>query len=92
MSALLAGRPLPPGRSLVHISVRGCVDPRVRIAAGRIGSIAISYDLIGNRTRSLPTTMPQPLPTNEHLIRPTILKCRITVPNLFRTTEITPEF
>jgi hypothetical protein len=28
LSALRAGRPLSPGRFLVHISVRGCFDPR----------------------------------------------------------------
>jgi hypothetical protein len=28
LSAIRAGRPLPPGRFLVVISIRGCVDPR----------------------------------------------------------------
>jgi hypothetical protein len=28
LSALRAGRPLPPGRFLVLISATGCVDPR----------------------------------------------------------------
>jgi hypothetical protein len=33
LSALRAGRPLPPGRFLVHISVRGRIDPK---AIGRL--------------------------------------------------------
>jgi hypothetical protein len=47
-SALRAGRPLPPRRFLVLISVRGCS------AAGRIRPTEKSISLIGNRTRYLP--------------------------------------
>jgi hypothetical protein len=35
LSGLSAGRPLPPGRFLVLISVRGWVDPQGHSAAGR---------------------------------------------------------
>jgi hypothetical protein len=63
LSALRAGRPLPPGRLLVLISVRSLVGlPQGHSAAGRIMSIEESDDLIGNRTRDLPasSTMRQP--------------------------------
>jgi hypothetical protein len=47
LSALSARRPLPPGRFLVLISVRGWVDLRIR-------STEKSSYLNGNRTRDLP--------------------------------------
>jgi hypothetical protein len=50
-----AGRPLPPGRFLVLISVRGW--------AGRIRSIEKFNDLIGNRARDLPARSIVPQPT-----------------------------
>jgi hypothetical protein len=52
LSALHVGHPLPPGRFLVLISVRGRVDRRAPAAAGRIRSIEKSKD-IGKRTRDL---------------------------------------
>jgi hypothetical protein len=54
LSALLAGRPLPPRRFLVHISGRGLVNSRAQSAARRIRPIEKSSDFIGNRTRGLP--------------------------------------
>jgi hypothetical protein len=53
--ALRAGRPLPIGRILMFISVRGWVDPRVIVRLeGRCKLKKKSDDLIGNRTRDLP--------------------------------------
>jgi hypothetical protein len=49
MSALCAGRPLPPGRFLVYISVKRLSRPQGHSAAGRIRSIEKSSDF-GNRT------------------------------------------
>jgi hypothetical protein len=62
-SALRAGRPLLPERSLGLISIRGWVDPQGHGAAGRVRSIEKSSDLIGNRTRDIPacSIMPQPV-------------------------------
>jgi hypothetical protein len=54
LSALRADRSLTPGRFLVLISLKGCVDPHGHSAAGRIRSIEKSSDLFKNRTRHLP--------------------------------------
>jgi hypothetical protein len=55
LSALRACRPIPPGRFLIFISVRGWVDPQGHSAAGRIRSIEKSNNIFGNRTHDLLT-------------------------------------
>jgi hypothetical protein len=61
LPALRAGRPLPPGRFLVFISVTAWVDRQGDIAAGRIRPIE-KIHLIVTQTRYLPacSTVPQP--------------------------------
>jgi hypothetical protein len=42
LSALRAARPSPPGRYLVLISVRGCVDPRAIVRLEGLGQLKIT--------------------------------------------------
>jgi hypothetical protein len=63
LSALCARRPLPPGRFLVLISVRGWVEPRAIVRLEGLGQLKKSNDHIWNRTRDLAaciSIMPQP--------------------------------
>jgi hypothetical protein len=53
MSALRAGRSLPPKNIPGTLSVRGWVDPRAIVQLEGLGKSKISNDLIGNWTRDL---------------------------------------
>jgi hypothetical protein len=55
LSALRAGRPLPAGRFLVIISVKGWVDLKAIVRLEGLGELKKSNYLIGNRTGDLPT-------------------------------------
>jgi hypothetical protein len=61
LSALRADLPLPPGRFLVLISVRGWVDPRNIVRLEGLGKLKKSNDLIGNRTGVFPACSIAPL-------------------------------
>jgi hypothetical protein len=54
LSVLRAGRPLPAGRFLVLISVRGWVDSRAIMILEELGQLKNSNDHIGTRTCDLP--------------------------------------
>jgi hypothetical protein len=62
LSALRAGRPLPPGRFMVLICVRGSVDPRAIVRLEELGKLK-KFHLIGTRTRDLPVCSIVPQPT-----------------------------
>jgi hypothetical protein len=76
LSALCAGRFLPPGRFLVLISDRGWVDPRAIVRLEGLDKLKKSTSS-GNRTGDLPacSTVPQPttLPRALHILIWTIL-------------------
>jgi hypothetical protein len=80
LSALLAGRPSLPGTFLVLISVRRLSWSQGYSAAGRVRSIEISIDLIGNRTRYLPTCS---------IVPQTITLPRAPVRNILQITNST---
>jgi hypothetical protein len=63
LAALRAGRPVPPGRFLVHISVIGGVDPRA-IVWLEVLSQSYTCDFIGNRIRDLPACSIAPQQTS----------------------------
>jgi hypothetical protein len=53
LSALRAGRPLPPWRFLIFISVRGWVDPRAIVRLEWLSKLKKISNFIGNRTHDL---------------------------------------
>jgi hypothetical protein len=53
LSALSAGRPLPSGRFLVLISLRGRVDPRDIVRLVGLGKLKKKNHLIGTSTSDL---------------------------------------
>jgi hypothetical protein len=62
LSALRAGRHLPPGRFLVLISVRSRVDCRAIVRLEGLGKLK-KIHLIGTGTRDLPNCSIVPQPT-----------------------------
>jgi hypothetical protein len=71
LSALRAGRPLPPGRLMILIYVRGLVDPRAIVRLEElVGSIEKSNYLIGNWTHDRPACSIVPQPTTLPRVSP----------------------
>jgi hypothetical protein len=63
LSALRAGRPLPPGRFLVLISVRGWVGPRTIVRPEELGQLRNPMTSSGIEARDLPACSIVPQPT-----------------------------
>jgi hypothetical protein len=67
LSALSAGRPLPPGRFLILISVTGSVDPSAIVRLEGLGQLKNQMTL-GNQTCDLPACSIVPPPMQNNLI------------------------
>jgi hypothetical protein len=78
-SDLCSGRPLPPGRFLIIISVSGWVKPKTIVRLEGLGELKKSNDLIGTRTRILPTCSIVPHPTTLSRAPPYQGGCHISV-------------
>jgi hypothetical protein len=63
LSALRSVRSLAPGRFLLLISFRDCVDPRAIVRLEGLGQLKKSNDFNGIRTRDLPACSRVPQPT-----------------------------
>jgi hypothetical protein len=63
LSALRPGRPLPAGRFLVVIFIRGWIDPGAVVPLEGFGKLKKSNNLIWNGTRDFPacSIVPQPI-------------------------------
>jgi hypothetical protein len=63
LSALRAGRPLPPGRFLMLLSITDWVDPRTIVQLEGLGKLEKKNRPIGTRTRDLVACRIVPQPT-----------------------------
>jgi hypothetical protein len=78
LSSLRAGRPLPPGRFLVLISIRGCLDPRAIVRLGK------------NRSFDNPMTSSDIEPKTFRLVREWLNQLRYRVPQIMLSTNYKP--
>jgi hypothetical protein len=74
LSVLCSSGPLPPGRFLVLISVRGWVAGRVIMRLEELGQLKRSNDLIGDLTRDLPACIIVSQPTTLQLSQNVLVK------------------